>query len=206
MSKTPRLVPMKPERLDDEQRLLYHAVLASPRGQGPTRRFLLREDGTLAGPFDAWLRSPVLGGLLERTGMALRDSIDLAPAPRELAILVVARAWNADFEWWVHSMIAAGQGVPVDVIDAIAHRRAPETDDAVLIAAHDVATEIVYDRRLQDSTAARAKDVLGERALVELVTLVGFYQLVSGVLESFHPPGPSDDLPVVGPPKLDGAG
>ncbi len=205
MSKTPRLAPMTPDRLDDEQRLLYHAVLASPRGQGPTRRFILRDDGTLTGPFDAWLRSPVLGGLLERTGMALRDSIELEPAPRELAILVVARAWNADFEWWVHSMIAAGQGVPGEVIDAIAHRRAPETQDAVLIAAHDVATELVYGRRLRDSTAARARDVLGERAFVEVVTLVGFYQLVSGVLESFHPPGPSDDLPVVGPPKLDDA-
>lgn len=204
MSKTPRLVPIPPDALDDEQRLLYHAVLASPRGQGPTRQFICREDGTITGPFDAWLRSPKLGLHLERAGMAFREDTEMSPAARELAVLVVARAWNADFEWWVHSMIAVGQGVPQEVIDAIAHRKPLETDDAVLLATHDVATEIVYDRRLQDATAARAKEVLGERALVEIVTLVGFYQLVSGVLESFHPPGPSDDLPVVGPPKLDG--
>jgi hypothetical protein len=44
-----------------------------------------------------------------------------------------------------------------------------------------------------------AKRALGERAVIEVVTLVGFYQLVSGVLESFKPPGPSVSLPVVGP-------
>ena len=206
MSKTPRLVPMRPDALDDEQRLLYHAVLASPRGQEPMRRFIRREDGSITGPFDAWLRSPKLGLHLERAGMSFREDTAMSPAARELAILVVARAWNADFEWWVHSMIAAGQGVPQEVIDAIAHKKQPDTDDATLLAAHDVASELVYQRQLQDATAARAKEALGERAFVEIVTLVGFYQLVSGVLESFHPPGPSDDLPVVGPPKIDAEG
>lgn len=203
MSKSPRLVSLTPDTLDEDQRVLYDAVLASPRGQEPARRLILREDGSLTGPFDAWLRTPVLGGHLERAGMALRADTELPPAARELAILVVARAWNADFEWWVHGMVAVGQGVPQSAIDAIAYRKTPELDDPVLLAAHDVARELVYERKLQQSTAERAKEALGERGLVEVVTAVGFYQLVSGVLESFHPPGPSEDLPVVGPPKLD---
>jgi alkylhydroperoxidase family enzyme len=196
-----RLQPLTPAELDGDQRKLYDAVLASPRGQGPTRRFVLRDDETLTGPFDAFLRSPLLGGHLERAGMAFREDTVIPPAARELAILVVAKAWHADFEWWVHSMVAKGQGVPEEAIDAIGHGRDPKLEDPELAAAHDVAFELVHKRSLEASTLDRAKEALGERAVVELVTVVGFYQLVSGVLESFQPPPPSGDLEVVGPPR-----
>lgn len=197
----PRLDPLEPSELDPAQRRLYDAVLESPRGQGPTRRFILRDDETLTGPFDAWLRTPELGVHLERAGMAFRTDTVLPAAARELAILVVAQAWSADFEWWVHGIVARAQGVPDAAIDAIGHGREPELDDRSCRAAYEVASELVHRRRLGSATLDRAVQALGERAVVELVTLVGFYQLVSGVLESFHPPGPSGDLEVVGPPS-----
>ncbi len=197
----PRLVPLTPDTLDEAQRRLYDAVLESPRGQGGTRRMILREDGTLTGPFDAWLRTPVVGEHLERVGMALRTDTVLPADARETAVLVVARAWSADFEWWVHGMVARAEGVPEEAIDAIGHGRRPSFDDPACQAAHDVAFELVQRRSLAPATLERAREALGERALVEVVTQVGFYQLVSGVLESFHPPGPSADLPVVGPPS-----
>jgi 4-carboxymuconolactone decarboxylase len=200
MTAAPTLAPLRPGDLDEAQRRLYDAVLASPRGQGGARRLILREDETLTGPFDAWLRTPVLGEHLERVGMALRTDTTLPAPAREIAVLVVAKAWSADFEWWVHGLVAKGVGVPASAIESIGHGRRPVLDDAASQAAHDVASELVQRRRLEPATFARARDALGERALVEVVTLVGFYQLVSGILESFHPPGPSADLPVVGPP------
>jgi nitroreductase/alkylhydroperoxidase family enzyme len=197
----PRLVPRTPDSLDAAQRRLYDAVLAGPRGQGGARRLICRDDGSLTGPFDAWLRTPVLGEHLERVGMALRIDSVVTPAARETAVLVVARAWAADFEWWVHGFIARGTGVPEAAIVAIGQGRRPVLEDAACQAAHDVASELVERRRLDAATLERARTALGERGLVEVVTLVGFYQLVSGVLESFHPPGPSADLPVVGVPR-----
>jgi nitroreductase/alkylhydroperoxidase family enzyme len=197
----PRLVPLPPDRLDEDQRRLYEAVLASPRGRGGARRMVLRDDGTLTGPFDAWLRTPVVGGHLERVGMALRTDTVLPAAAREIAVLVVARAWSADFEWWVHGIVARAEGVPESTIEAIGHGLRPALDDAACQAAHDVAHELVARRRLEAGTLERARRALGERALVEVVTQVGFYQLVSGILESFRPPGPSAELPVVGPPS-----
>ena len=196
----PLLAPLTPDDLDAEQRRFYDAVLASPRGQGGARRLVVRDDGSLTGPFDAWLRTPALGLHLERLGMALRSDTVLSGPAREIAVLVVARAWSADFEWWVHGLIARSVGVPEAAIEAIGRGRTPELEDAASQAAHDVAVELVERRRLSATTLARARDALGERALVEVVTLVGFYQLVSGILESFHPPGPSADLPVVGVP------
>ena len=198
----PRLVPLTPDQLDVGQRRLYDAVLASPRGQGATRKMILRDDGTLTGPFDAFLRSPVVGEHLERVGMALRTDTELAADAREISVLVVARAWSADFEWWVHSMVARGVGVSQDAIDAIGHGRRPTLEDPACQAAHDVAYELIHRRGVSDETLERAREALGERSLVEVVTQVGFYQLISGVLETFQPPGPSADLPVVGPPVL----
>jgi nitroreductase/alkylhydroperoxidase family enzyme len=195
-----RLAPLGPDVLDEAQRALYDAVLASPRGQGGARRLMLRDDGTLTGPFDAWLRTPVVGAHLERVGMALRTDTALPAAAREVAILVVAKAWSADFEWWVHGLIARMEGVPESAIEAIGHGRRPALDDPACRAAHDVACELVHQRRLEQTTYERAREALGERGLVEVVTAVGFYQLVSGVLETFRPPGPTAELPVVGPP------
>ena len=195
-----RLAPITPDRLDDAARALYDAVLASPRGQGAARKIILRDDGTLTGPFDAWLRTPELGIHLERVGMALRTDTVLPDAAREVAVLVVAKAWQADFEWWVHGLVARGHGVSDAVIQAIGQGRTPEFDEPSCRAAYDVASELVYRRRLAPDTLESARKALGERALVEVVTLIGFYQLVSGVLESFQPPGPSADFPVQGPP------
>lgn len=194
------LVPLPPDQLDEAQRRLYDAVLASPRGQGRARAMVLREDGTLTGPFDAWPRTPVVGEHLERVGMALRTDTVLPAAAREIAVLVVAKAWSADFEWWVHGIVARVEGVPEAAIEAIGQGRRPALDDAACQAAHDVAAELVHNRCLRPATLESAREALGERALVEVVTQVGFYQLVSGILESFQPPGPSADLPVVGPP------
>ncbi len=195
-----RLEPIPAEKLDADQRRLYDAVLASPRGQGALRRMILRDDETLTGPFDAFLRSPEVGVHLERVGMAFRTHTEMPDAAREIAVLVVAKAWQADFEWWVHGLVARRHGVTDEMIDAIGHGRRPDFEDPAWAAAHDVAFELVHERNLGEDTLARAKEALGERSVVEVVTLVGFYQLVSGVLKSFEPPPPSGDFEVVGPP------
>ena len=196
----PRLEPLKPVSLDADQRTLYDAVLASPRGQGPTRAIILREDETLTGPFDALLRTPKLGAHIERAGMAFREDTVLPEAAREVATLVVGRAWGADFEWWVHGMVAKRFGVTDAQIEAIGHGLPPDFDDPAVAAAHDVAVGLVHHREVDDATLERARGALGERGLVEVVTLVGFYQLVSGILTTFEPPPPSGDFVVVGPP------
>ena len=100
----------------------------------------------------------------------------------------------------MHGVLARLAGVSDAAIDSIGHGTRPDLEDADCGAAHDVAVALVHHRALDAETLERAREILGERALVEVVTLVGFYQLVSGVLESFKPPAPSGDLPVEGPP------
>jgi 4-carboxymuconolactone decarboxylase len=196
----PRLEPLTPDELDGDQKALYDAVLQSPRAQGPGKGIVCREDGSLGGPFDAFLRTPELGRHLERAGMAFRTDTSLSPAAREVITLVVARAWGADFEWWVHGIVARRAGVTEEAIDGIGHGKRPDFDDPDCAIAHEIAIEQVHERKLSESTLEKARSILGERGVIEAVTLVGFYQLVSGVLVAFEPPPPSGDFPVVGPP------
>ena len=199
-----RLVPLTPQDLDDEQRQLYDAIVGSRRSKNSLfRKFAVREDGSLAGPFDAWLHTPALGSLLQRVGSGLRELTEVPEAAREISILVVAAAWRAPFEWFAHARMARAAGVPDAVVDAIGRQRTPEIDDPVMRVAHDLARELVWRRGLADATFARAVDVLGERGLVELVCNIGYYQMISGMLESFLPPLHPE---IEGPPPVDEAG
>lgn len=193
-----RLAPLTPGQLNEQQRALYDAVLDGPRAKNPLfAKYGMREDGSLAGPFDAWLRTPELGSCFEQAGIALRDATEVSDLAREVAILVVAAAWGAPFEWWVHSRMLKQGGASDVVIEAISQRRRPHFEDPAVKAAHDVAFELVHKRELSDATYIDAIESLGERGLVEVACAVGFYQLVSGTLESFRPPSPDE---IAGPP------
>lgn len=197
---TERLKTLGPKEISGNAKTLYDAVVNSPRAQGPGKQILIREDGSLCGPFDAWLRSPGIGIHFERAGMALREDTIMDAAVREVAVLTVARAWNIDFEFQVHAMVAKMQGVPEEAIGQIARGETPRFERDDLQAAYDVARELVFQRRVTDATFAAAQKALGEQATIEVVTHVGFYQMVSGVLTTFDPPDPSVDVPA---PHLD---
>ena len=193
-----RLTPLRPEQLTEQQRALYDTVLNGPRARNPLfAKYGIREDRSLTGPFDAWLRTPVLGSLFEQAGIALRNATEVSDQAREVAILVVAAAWAAPFEWWVHSRMLKQAGVTDENIKAISLRRRPQFEDPAVMAAHDVAFELVHKRQLSDAAYRAALESLGERGLVEITCAVGFYQLVSGTLESFRPPSPDE---ITGPP------
>ncbi len=194
-----RLRPLGPAEITGNARALYDAVVESPRAQGPGRRILVREDETLCGPFDAWLRSPGIGVHFERAGMALREETVMDAAVREVAVLTVARAWGVEFEFQVHAMVAKNVGVPESAITQLAEGSQPSFEREDLAVAYQVARELVHERRVSEPTFVAAKKVLGEAATVEVVTHVGFYQMVSGVLTAFDPPEPSVDVPA---PKL----
>jgi 4-carboxymuconolactone decarboxylase len=185
------LPTLTPDRLDADQRQMYDAVLASPRASGRGRAILVRNDGSLTGPFDPWMRSPSIGGLLERVGMALRTDVELSLAAREVAILVVAHSWHADFEIFVHTHAARVAGVPNAMLDRVRKGETASEDelDDPVCAAWRIATELQRDRHVDPATMKRALDVLGERAVVEVIMTVGFYGLVSATLDAF-PAGP----------------
>ncbi|HVR30697.1 MAG TPA: carboxymuconolactone decarboxylase family protein, partial [Thermoanaerobaculia bacterium] len=197
-----RIEPLTPDRLSTEQRRLYDALLGGRRAQAASTAGraggLTDERGALIGPFNAWLLSPAIGDRIQGLGEAIRFSSSLPSNALEVAILVVARDWRARFEWWAHARLARRAGVAAEVIAAIEAGREPEFSDAGEETAHRFARELLARRRVSDETYGAASERFGESGVVELVTLLGYYTLVSMTLNVFQvplPPGQTAPFP-----------
>jgi 4-carboxymuconolactone decarboxylase len=150
---------------------------------------VLSLDG-LGGPFSVWLRMPGIGPKLIELFVTHRREGKLEKRLFELMTLVVIRHWSAQFAWWAHSRRSKELGIAPEIVDAIGHRRPPTIvkEDEKLV--FDVTTEIMTNQRLSDATYARAKALLGEGVLIELIFAIGFYNMVGITLSSFDVPTP----------------
>jgi 4-carboxymuconolactone decarboxylase len=201
-----RIELLSPDRQTTEQRELYHAIRSGRRGQAtaaPGRQSpgggLTDERGALVGPFNAWLLAPQVGDRIQRLGEAIRFSSSLPQNVLEVAILVGAREWRAEFEWWAHVRLARRAGVAPEVIAAIEAGTEPAfTDDGEAIA-HRFSGELLTRREVSDETYAAARERLGEGGVMELVALLGYYTLVAMTLNVFQVPLPAGQQPSFGP-------
>jgi len=123
---------------------------------------------------------------------ALRFESSVERRLLEVAIITVGARWRAEFEWWAHSRMALQHGVGAETVDAIARRETPTAmpDDERIV--HAIACQLVDDGHVDEATYAAARGLLGDRGIVELVTLCGYYTLVCFTLNAFEvalPPG-----------------
>ncbi len=151
----------------------------------------MNEEGGLHGPFNAWLHAPVIGKNLSRLGASLRFEMSLDRRLIELAIITVGARWQSEFEWYAHAPMALEAGVDQSTIDAIGAGDRPELtleDEKVV---HAVAHQLCRDGRLDEAVYAAAAELLGETQMVELVSLCGYYTMISFTLNAFDVPLPT---------------
>jgi len=154
----------------------------------------------LSGPYSILLRSPVLAERYLGMTDYLRFETSLPRRLNELAILIEARLWDAQYEWWAHYPIALREGVPRAVADDIRDGRRPTSMQPDEEVVYDVCIELLRDRNLTDATFKRAKDTLGEQPTIDLIAVAGFYVMVSSVLIAGRvgvPDGGTPPLPVL---------
>lgn len=182
-----RLQNLTPTHLDDQQQALYDAVASGKRATGRQLFALVDGDGALTGPFNALLHAPELGAAVQQVGEQLRYS-GVLPAPaREAVILTVARTWASEFEWHAHAPVARHVGLPESVIDLLYAGDDPScAADEPVRAAVAVAGHLLGREPIPDALYAEVVELFGERGVVELTVLVGYYQLLAGVLETFR--------------------
>lgn len=157
-----------------------------------TRGAIVADEGHLIGPFNAWVHAPGIGGRLADLGAALRFESSIERRLLEVAIITVGARWKAEFEWWAHSRMAREHGVSDAVIDAIARGDTPPFahDDERVV--YGIASQLSTTGTLDEATFAAGRDLLGDAGMVELVSLCGYYVLVSFTLNAFAvglPPG-----------------
>ena len=175
--------------MTSEQVDLYREILGGPRGQGPRAVLLASGAGGLAGPFNAMLYAPPVGHALQELGAAIRFRTELAPRTREMAILVVAQAWDSAYERDSHELLGRDAGLTDAEIKALRAGDDPGFADKHEQVAYSVVRALTGPAAdLDDQEYDTAAAVLGERALVELSTLVGYYATLALQMRIFRAP------------------
>ena len=188
-----RLAPVTFDDLNDEQRVLWENITTGPRGN-PDRPHggLAGEDGSLIGPFNALFQSPQVGDAVQQLGAALRYGTSLPADLLEVAILTVGGEWRANFEFWAHARLGAAAGVPQAAIDAIRDGETPQFEDPRHETVYAFGRELIETKRVSDARYVALKDLVGERGVFEVASVMGYYALVSIALNTFNvdmPPG-----------------
>jgi 4-carboxymuconolactone decarboxylase len=165
----PRFPEMLPSEMTAEQKAMYDAIMAGPRH-------------SMAGPFNAWLRSPILGDRLQAVGEYLRFKTAVPHNLNEFAILITAIEWRCGYEWFAHYPLAIKAGLEEAVAEDLKQGKRPTsmTPDEALV--YDFATQLHRQHQVADDVYQGAVKRLGEQGVMDLTALLGYYDLVSMTL------------------------
>ena len=192
-----RFKPIALENLSPEQRVMADAIRSGPRSA--VKNSAAARPGPLGGPFNVWLRSPGMGNLIQQLGAEIRFRSSLPPRLNEMAILITARKWTSQYEWYAHHRLALEGGLDPAVAEAIAQNRRPAKmagDEAIV---YDFSRELHETQRVSDATYRAVLDRFGERGVVDLIAVNGFYVLVSMCLNVDRTPLPGGAQPPLPP-------
>src|SRR5580698_292217 len=190
-----RFKPLKYDDMTPEQKTMIDHLLAGERGGAN-------------GPFNVLLRSPEVGDLGQQFGGAMRFQTGLPRDVSEVIIIMTGRFWMAQYEWYSHKNAALQNGVNPAIVDAIATGKRPTGMPAEMEVAYNLIDELLTTHDVTDATFKAARDKYGERGVVDMVGLSGWYGLVSMLLNVDRYPLPQgvqpglrpleNPLPVVG--------
>ena len=174
-----RMPEMTLEQMTPAQRTIAEAITSGPRGR-------------MSGPFNAWLRSPVLADRLQKVGEYVRFNTSLDKRINEMAILMTAQAWGAQYEWYAHAPLALKAGLAPEVVKAIGAGQKPANmkDDEAII--WEFTTQLRRDHSVNDAIYSKALEKFGEQGIIDLIAVNGYYDVVSMTLNVAHVKAPAD--------------
>jgi 4-carboxymuconolactone decarboxylase len=181
-----RFKPLTAGQLTPEQKAMVDHLLSGERGG-------------LNGPFNVTLRSPEMGDLAQKLGAQLRYHSSLPNRLNELAIIMTARFWNAQYEWSAHRKNAQTAGVSPAVIEAIAAGKRPKFDNPAEEIVYNFGHDLLYTKQVSDDAFKAVVDKFGERGAVDLTGVMGYYCFVSMMLNIDRYPLPDGEKPELKP-------
>ncbi|CAN1498176.1 Carboxymuconolactone decarboxylase-like [Rhabdaerophilaceae bacterium] len=180
----PRIPLPGPDEMNEAQRRLYDSVVSGPRGR-------------MIGPLRAIIHSPELAALWSSFGEYLRYRTCLPSALKELAIIVTARRWTSQVEWWVHAKAAANAGIAESIIAAIHSGQAPVFHDLSEADVYDFARQLQMTGTVAQEIYDRVLAQHGAQGVVELTAVIGYYTMVSMTLNVHEIPLPKGEAPAL---------
>ena len=166
--------------MSEAQLKAVREVASGPRGR-------LDPDG----PSALLLRSPDLMSRTQRVGEYLRFNSSLPRRLNEFAILITARQWHAQLEWFVHQPLAVKAGLAPAVTADLAQGKHPAgmTEDEEIV--YQFCKEVHETKTVSDSVFKAAVDKFGERGVIDLIGLTGYYTMLAMVLNVARQPLPN---------------
>jgi 4-carboxymuconolactone decarboxylase len=178
-----RFAPLAESEMSEAQRKVYRDIASGPRGG-------------VRGPFNALLRSPELADRAQKLGEWVRFNSSLPERLKEFAILVTARHWSAQYEWHAHRAHALKAGLDPRLAAELALGRRPSGMQDDEAAVHDFCRELHEKKAVSDAAYAAVVQRFGERGVVDLIGVIGYYTLVSMVLNVERHPIPDGAAPL----------
>lgn len=160
------------DKLTPQQKTYVESILSGPRSD-------------ISGPLGVMMVSPELGDLAQKAiayaRFAGREGFSSVPPElNELAILVVARHWSAEYVWNAHHAAAVRFGLPAEIVEAIRTGKRPSAMAKDVEAVYNFSTEFMTRREVSNGTLQAASNVLGgDRGVVDLVGTMALYQISS---------------------------
>ncbi len=166
-----RFPKLTPEAMTPAQREVAAEIAAGPRGE-------------VRGPFIAWIHHPELARRLQALGEQLRWKAKLPPQLIELAVLICARRWTCQHEWFMHEKLAREHKLDPQIISALAENRKPQGMSAEQSAVYDFCKDLHATGRASDAAFDAARKHFGLEGALELIALSGYYSLMAMVLNT----------------------
>lgn len=178
---------MTVETLAPEQREVYDAINSPPRG-----------NLGFNGPYAAYIKAPGIGGPTQALGAVVRFNTECPEIYKKIASCIVGQYYQAKFEFAAQMPFARKAGLSEAVIEALRKGITPDFDNPDERLIYNFCVQMVHTRHVDDDAYARARDVLGETQLVELVATIAYYTTVCITLNAFNVPlaeGMEDPFP-----------
>lgn len=175
MSGPERMPALSMDEMDDAQKAAAQELINGPR-RG------------VFGPFIPLMRSPELMNRLQKVGEYIRFQSSLETRINEFVMCIVSRQWTQQFEWCMHYPLALKAGMRQQVLDQLAQGRRPSGMAADEEIAYDVCDELERTRGVSDETYRRAVEQFGERGLLDMLGLIGYFTTVSMVMNVARTP------------------
>jgi 4-carboxymuconolactone decarboxylase len=171
-SRLPRVPLLEPAQMSPEQKRIYDVIASGPRGQ-------------VRGPLAVWLHRHAMAEHAQALGQYCRYETSLPTRLSEWAILIMARYWRSEYEWWAHKPQALKAGISETMVNALRDGRPvlyTRADEALV---HEFLTVLHETRRTPQELYERIVHVLGEAGVIDLVSIAGYYTLIAMTLGAF---------------------
>ncbi len=170
-----RIKDWKEEDLSEEQLIVYKEIMNGPRGN-------------VVGPIRIWLNNAKFASCAQALGKYVRYESNLSTALSELAIITTGRCWSSEFEWEHHAPLAEKAGIDIKYINQIAIGKRPIFKNNFQQAVYDFTAEANIKKNVSDRVYNEVNNLLGKNALIDIVAICGYYNLISMTLNVFRVP------------------